>query len=810
MALKILRASCDTNNPETGKPDWINFIENSSLPYNPRRLTVFVGNHKKGQRYDIMSSSGGLLAPQRFEWENFPEFDKQRYFILPKQASVTLEVHLEPTVGTNLSTSAQFDGTLPSDTLAINLGSSYSNGTVEDFPDEDEWGKLVYYDTGRLGRGFAFEPQSYFPASGSNNPLGFYLMGGSIPDYTDTEISVQLPRQIQSVKTTSSLNFQVGRDQSILNQMMDTTEIGISGYWSVGYENAQGDSTIGNKDGRVDGMTTNLQPWMHFGLPTVGYPSSATVSGSNVSYPDSYWQLVNPIYGKPCTQGNNRWGNCISITPSAFFTNAGQQLVTNIQSDPSGASSLPNTKWTTYFSNSTSTIVLKETQPLKMEAPIFNGKLPLVTIPFVETGLSMLVPVTRIMSGVVLYSNYTDGGTTSQVITKLAHSSISTGESASNYSTPEQGLLYLNFNVKYVKMTINVPVERIDTENQSNEYFGVLSSSGGLTQNFRIWLRWFMQGGDSKLSSTIKLNELNGQQTQPDDYIEFRIEARQIIQKLMEALKLHKMNTTTLPLDGIQITDTIVSCTTKPDLFQLYSRLLNSSNFVQTPQGSILQAGGTKVFTRNGPNLSGGAPDPVKVYFYDVINKIGEIQANGTRVCSYEAYPRLGLTRLDRTNDYFTHSSHNVLNNTYPELRWPNLNDSSDTGGIVVIHCRTNAYYNYPWCGPSNTTVNGGGIKIDGAASVTATPENFSKYSQGWFNNYNPFSVDYNQANDQAGIDPWEDLDSRLVDFNSRSVEVWLGLKIVLPIYNGNYLKPDNTVKDNIIDNSKSYFCALK
>lgn len=809
MALKILRASCDTNNPETGNPDWVNFIENANLPYNPKRLTVFVGNHKKGQRYDIMASSGGLLAPQHFTWENFPQQDKKRYYLLPRQASVTLEVHLEPTVGANLSTTNQFNGALPSDALAINLGTSYSNGTVEDFPNEDEWGKLVYYDTGRLGRGFAFQPNAYFPAvSSSGNQLGFFLMGGAIPDYTDQNIYVSLKNQTSGIRLTSALNFQVGRDLSLLNQMHDDGEIGISGYWSIGYESVQG-NVIGNKDGRVDNYDTHVPTWLNFGLPTVGYPSAATVSGATVSYPDSYWQLVNPIYGKPCTQGNNRWGNCISITPSAFFTTAGYKLVTSIESNPTGANAVEKSKWTTYFNTSSSKIILKETQPLYMEAPIMNGKLPILSIPNVEAGLQMLVPITRIMNGVVLYSNYGDGNTTTPTM-KLAHSSTSTGEEASNYSMPEQGLLYLNFNVTYVKMTINMPVERIDTESQSEKYFGVLSTTGGLTQNFKLWLRWYMEGEDKQLKSTITLKELTAQQINPNDYLEFRITAKMIILKLMEAMKLHNIPTTDLPLSGLKITDTIVSCTTKPDLYQLYNRLLNSNSFVQTPQGSILQAGGTKVFTRNGPNLSSSPPDPVTIYFYDVINGIGEIQNDGKRICSYESYPLLGLSRRNLTNDYYTKTRHDILKNAYPELRWPDLNNSSDDGGVVVVHCRTNHHFNYPWCGPSNTTISGGGIKIDGANSLTATSENFAKYEQGWFNNYNPFSSDFNETYNQPGTDPWEDLDSRLVDFNSRAVEVWIGLLVNLPIYDGNYLKNDNTVADNIKTNGFTSFNLLK
>lgn len=806
MAIKILRASCDTNNPETGNADWVNYIENSSL-FNPNRLTVFVGQHKKGQRYDIMTASGGLLAPQRFKWENFPTVDKHRYYLLPKQASVTLEVHLEPTVGANASTSTTFDGSLPSDALAINLGTRYSNGTIEDFPDEDEWGKLVYYDTGRLGRGFAFEPAAYFPTKNSTNTLGFYMMGGAVPDYEDTTIAVQLPRNISTINMTSSINFQIGRDLSLLNQMNDTNQIGISGYWSVGYENIQG-SVIGNKDGRVDQMDISIPAWMNFGLPTVGYPSSVTKSGNSVTYPDSYWPLVNPIYGKPCTQGNNRWGNCISIAPSAFFTNAGQQLFTDISSNPSGANGEVNSRWTTYFATSTSTIVLKETQPLSMEAPILNGNLPLLTIPNVESGLSMLVPVTRVMNGVILYNNYADTNKAAFPHMMLSHSSISTGEAAANYTTPEQGLLYLTFNVKYVKMTINLPVERIDTAKQTASYFHTGAYNGELNQNFRIWLRWFMSNDNEPLNSTIKIEKLNGQQVS-GNFLEFRLTTKQILQKLMEAMKLHNMDTTNLPLNGIQITDTIVSCTTKPNLYQLYSRLLATSTYLETPQGSIMRAGGTKVFTRNGPNLSYGKPDPVTVSFYDVINDLGEIQSDNTRMCSYEAFPTLGINRISKMNDYFTHISHNSIDNKYPELRWPNFNDQSDFGGVVVIHCNTHACFNLPWCGPFDASINGGGVKLNGSPP-TATAESFSNYAAGWFNNYNPFSVDFNQTNLSSTIDSWVDLDSRIVDFTARSVEVWLGLKVTLPVYSGDYLATTNSVKDDVLTKNVTTFSSLK
>lgn len=775
--------------------DWVNFLDNGAGLYDEKRLTVFVGEKSSNGTYSAMCSTGGMIVPQFFTWENFPDQDINRYYIDPEATTVTLSVTLEPTVGTTVSSiGATFDGTLPTNTMAVNLSSKFGENAVDNMMNEDVWGKLVYYDPGRLGRGWCFNPLAYLPPSQSQETRGFNLIGGAIPDYTDTDIALAVTNTA-GVKNTPSANFQLGRNLALLSQMTDQEEVGMSSYWSIGVEPVP-KTAVGNIGGKIiQGTDTTTDPdcypWGHFGTPSLGYPSYLdpnTDSGSSVY---SYWQAVNPIYGRPATEGFVRMGNTLSITPSVYFTNFGKGLLTDGGSDPGGQSGAAEKKWTTYFSESTSDIVLSETMPLNIECPLMKVKPSLLDIPYVEAGLRMLVPVTRITNGILFYTPVM----TNQVIGKnmveeeVGYSSTPVAGGAKGYYPVAAGLIYTMFNVKEVKLTINLSCAFINNAKDAERFFATAVELSSFTMESKLWLRWFLNNPQEQISSTVSLLQLNGQQVDADDYLEFKLTARDIIDKIGEAMAIHNLSSSAFyNFSQLYIQDVIVSCTLKPDLLQFYKRLVKSTQYQNTVSGTLMCAGAARCLSRVGPNLSAGAPSHMQVHLWDVGNGVGEYD-NQLKIShlQYDWVPTSGTTKRNRDNDYYSWIP--VYCNS---LRMPDFNNSLDTGGFLTVQFNTNAILNFPWSGPQSTNQRGGGPGFDVDTNVDKSA--LAGYSNGWFNRYNPFSRDFDTNNLTPGQDKWEDLDSRLIDFNARSVEIWVSVSFPYPIYTESFTQ--NTTQD--------------
>lgn len=800
MSRKILRASCSTLNPETGTRDWVNFLENPTN-YNPARLVVFVGDKLPGSNYSNLASTGGLLARQLFKWENYPTKDVNRYFMDMSQASVTLSVKLFPKEGVSSSLSTTFTGELPSDTMAINLSSKFNQGTVDGGTSEDVWGRLVYYDTGALGQGMVFSPADYVDM-GQNDGSGIFFNGGALPDYSDFQISIATKNNT-AVALTPSANLQMGRSNSLLSQAYLGNITGISGYWSLGLEPILRTQT-GNIGGQVSNCNVSAEktftPWMHFGTPTVGYPNFVETDNGNDEL--QYWQAVNPQYGRGTADGMLPCGNCISICPSTFMTSFGYKLLTSAASNPGGAEAVESKRWTTYFSSTgTNIIQLNETQPLFFPTPVGSGPLPLEMIPGGINGLYMLVPITRIFNGVTFYTPYVNSATTASAPNLLsdfkAYSSTDTTGDAMRYFRPSQGLLYKWFDIQEIKMTINIPAYRLDSVEEVRRFFSTVTFEPTLKRESSLWLKWSLNDNND-IANTIDLLALNSFQMN-DKKIEFRLTARGILEKINEVFAMYKISQTTQewPTNNLSIRQICAMCTTTYDLRQLYQNLYTQKDYLLTPVGSILSNGGTKVFSRQGPNLSGGAPYNMTVVARDLVAQLGEWDSTLNQwYVEIDALPPISYSRFQRNNDFLCTCPLSITGK-YPSLRMPNLNASNDFGGIINVSFNTRAILNFPWCGPTTTSVVGGGPALSGfTSSNTMSEAILSNYGKGWFNNMNPFSPDYDANSIPGGVDQWYYLDSRLVNFNARAVEIWVEVGIEIPVYS-TFPTQNNTTADD-------------
>lgn len=802
MSRKILKASCSTLNPQDGGFDWVNFLENTEN-YNPNRLTVFVGDRIPGKQYSALASTGGLLARQCFRWENYPVKDINRYFVDFSQASVTLTVKLHAKEGASSSMDTVFTGELPSDTMAINLSSKFNQGTVDGGINEDCWGKLVYYDTGALGQGIVFSPADYVDMS-KNDGSGIFFNGGALPDYSDFTISMAINNSTTTARTPSA-NLQMGRSNSLISQATLGNITGLSSYWSIGIEPILTTQT-GNIGGQISNCNvakeTTFTPWLHFGTPTVGYPNF--VETDNGTDEMQYWQATNPQYGRNTSDGMLPCGNCISIVPSVFMSDNGFKLLTNAASNPGGAAAEENKRWTTYFSMAgTNLITLKETQPLYIPAPISSGPLPLEMIPGGTTGLFMLVPITRINNGVTFYTPYVNSVTTSSAPNLLndfkAYSSAVTTGGAKSYFRPAQGLLYKWFDIAEVKMTLNIPAYRLDSVEEVRRFFNTLIFEPTLKRNSSIWLKWGLT--DTKpIANSINLLSLNSLQAN-NSKIEFTLTARGILEKVNEVLKMYGISQSARewPTNNLSIRQVCAMCTTTYDLEMLYSKLLPQETYRMTPVGSILTNGGTKAFTRLGPNLSGGPPYNMTVKASDLTTQLGEFDSTyNYYYVEVDALPPTGNSRFNRNNDFACTCPMGIAGQ-YPSLRIPNLNASNDFGGTLEISFNTEAYLNFPWSGPVSVSVSGGGPSLHGFTKTNMISETMlSGYAKGWFNNLNPFSPDYDPNAIPSGVDQWLDLDSRLVNFNARAVEIWVEIGLEIPVYT-TFPSAHNTTADDKI-----------
>lgn len=800
MSRKILKASCSTLNPSTGDFDWVNFLEHTGN-YDPSRLVVFVGDKIPNQQYSAFSSTGGLLARQLFKWENYPTKDINRYFIDFSQTTVTLTVKLNPKEGVSSSLSNVFTGELPSDTMAINLSSKFGQGTVDGGVNEDVWGKLVYYDTGALGQGIVFSPADYV-SMGSKDGSGLFFNGGALPDYSDFQISIAT-KNSTTVGRTPSANVQMGRANSLLSQATLGNVVGISGYWSLGVEPVLSTQT-GNIGGQICNTNVSAEktftPWMHFGTPTVGYPNF--VETDNGTDELQYWQAVNPQYSRGTADGMLICGNCISITPSTFMSDNGYRILSSVASNPGGSAAEENKRWTGYFSGAgTSTIKIKETQPVYFPSPVSSGPLPLEMIPGGINGLYLLVPITRVSNGVTFYTQFVNSVpiTTAPNLINDFHaysSSVMTG-GAKNYFRPAQGLIYKWFDISEVKMTLNIPAYRLDSIEEVRRFFNTVVFEPTLKRESSLWLKWSLT--DSKdISNTIDLLSLNSLQSNGNK-IEFRLTARGILDKINSIFSMYGISQTTRewPTNNLSIRQVCAMCTTSFDLNMLYGTLYTHQPYLSTPVGAILSNGGTKVFARQGPNLAGGPPHDMTVVASDLVSQLGEWNSTFNYwYVEIDALPPTYSSRFNRYNDFVCTCPMSVAG-VYPSLRIPNLNASNDFGGTLEISFNTDAYLNLPWSGPSSSNVLGGGPGISGFTSSNLMSETMlSNYSKGWFNNLNPFSADYDANSIPSGVDQWFDLDSRLVNFNARAVEVWVEVGIEIPVYT-TFPSSSNTTADD-------------
>ena len=807
MSRKVLRASCSTLNPSTGQYDWVNFLEHTTTTYDPARLTVFVGERAPSAQYSALASTGGLSARQLFRWENFPTKDLSRYFIDFSEATVTLRMTLLPKVGTSAGLTDTFTGQLPSDSMAINLNSTFGQGAADNMLNEDVWGRLAYYDTGALGQGIVFSPADYVP-QGTADGRGLFMNGALIPDYNDGEINL-LTENLTATRRTPSANFQMGRDASLISQGVLGNIQGISGYWSLGVEPVASNVT-GNICGSISQLATaevsNLTPWMHFGTPTVGYPSIAETDGTTDSQ-KNYWQAVNPMYGRSATGGAMRCGNCLAIAPSTFMTDFGFGLLTNENSNPQGASTPENQRWTTYFTQAgTNLITLSETQPLGLTTPIASGPMPFEAVPNIQSGLYMLVPVTRVLNGVTLYTPYNGTATTSQgapnnefVTPFHGVTNDASQGAAKGFWRPPGGLMYAWYEVREVCMTINVPAYRIDSVQELNTFFGLLTFNPTLTREASLWLKWSL-ADNNPLSSTISVLALNSQQTN-GDRIEFNISARDILQKVTKVFEMYGIQQarTEWPTNTLSIHQVLATCTTKADLFQQYKELYASSTYLTSAAGTLMSNGGCRTFTRCGPNLSAGAPTNMTVTLYDIVNGLGEVvSATAKRFTELDAIPCVSNSRFRQVNDFLT-SCPTLIAGAAPQLRIPNLNVSTDMGGLLSVAFNTQAIVNLPWAGPMSQSWAGGGPELTGfAASTLINADKLKSYSKGWFNNLNPWSPDYTKGSITNGTDKWPDLDSRVVNFNARAVEVWVQIGVEIPVYNQVPTGTNTTADDGV------------
>ena len=219
MSRYILRARCETAEPFE---DFLSATNYGSIVANPKNLTVFVGDRMAIQQgLSILPASGGLYARQHFSWVNplnIQGVSSNKLFFDYAKASVTLSVDLEAVVNESLVFGTP-SSNIPNGALAINLGSKGFQFNTSNMLNEDEWGKLVYYEQGGLGIGWAFSANDYTSQNRAYiNPLAMYVLGGLVPDVEYQILASSVG--YQNVQAVPPYNVQVGRDQALLTQML--------------------------------------------------------------------------------------------------------------------------------------------------------------------------------------------------------------------------------------------------------------------------------------------------------------------------------------------------------------------------------------------------------------------------------------------------------------------------------------------------------------------------------------------------------------------------------------------------------------
>lgn len=809
MSRYILKARCET------APNFADFLTaplRNSTQFPPENLVVFVGDKDNvTQDMSVFPTTGGLYAKQTFRWQNLDRiqnFDSSKLFLDYQNVTVTLDVDLEPQTDPNLQYGTA-GSTIPTGALAVNLGSKGFQFNTSNMLNGDEWGKLVYYEPGGLGIGWAFDATAYQPYSFQSRggglgrySLGMYLMGGLLADVDFQTLANGIDSGF--VASINALNFQTGRDQALLTQMNSVNRVeGPQGYWSVqptNYDSSK--ARCGRWGGMIydnstssDTVTPVFNSYSPFGFMSVSYPTALVLS---TAVDNNYlgWNLQFPSYGPSTQDGYMPTGNALSISPGSFFTKEGLAKLQDTNSNPGTSVIVPNTKWTDYWNYfGTSTIHLQETRPFYIEAPLFNAPIAFNLIPSVDQGLSMLVPITRLYNGVYLYTPVVDESGQQMSPLKLNSQGLT---NEPNYFVNPLGTLQKWFTPKRVALTINMPFVRVDTALQASRFFNTPYMTQDYAVTAPVWIKfyyWTSRDDDGyaensfpvDTATTLKQIFAAGGMT---DGMLLSFTARQILTRFLQVLNLYGIkNNNPWGLQTLEISKIIVSCTTVVELSRLYQSFPLDA-FRSSPQGFILANGGTKVFSRCGSSLSGGAPSDMTIEFIDLLGDgLGSENKDGviTAVCDFSDVvdANYGTTH----NDYFNQTSSFVFSNSV-FLRVPE-NNSIDMGGQINITVKLHPFVNMPFSGEVLKNVKTGGPQLtnDTVKSGNITTSNLSSYTNGWFNNLNPYSPDYlskyTTDNSSSGADSYPHLDYKLVDFHKRKIEVWIQLQVPVQIYSG-------------------------
>ena len=796
MSRIVLNAECSTGDVFQ---DYLKSTTKSLALNNGDTLAVFVGD-KDGNNIDlsVMPCSGGLYALQNFKWTNLNKIkgmNPASLFLDSSNISVTLSVDLEAVQDSSIKYGSAGTG-IPAGALAVNLGSRGFQFNTSNLINEDEWGKLVYYEQGGLGIGWSFSANSYIPTIGQAryNGLTMYLFGGMLPDVSFGTISAAVVGYQANI--TSPFNLQMGRDQALLTQMVTTSQInGSQGYWSVQPTNFPQDRAGGGRFGgslmkpSENSATPTFGAFNPFGSLFLSYPTAVQRSGQSSS--QIGWNLLFPSYGPSTQDGYIMSGNALSIPPGAFFTREGLELLKSAQPNPSTSGPIP---WTEYWSGATHVVHLEETKPLYIECPMFNLPIAMEKIPDFNNGLHMLVPITRIANGVYVYQPVADS--TSNAATGFVSMYQYDGITDQNYFVNAFGTLQKWFAPKKVTLRINMPFVRLDTPLQASNFFNVPYIGPSLTERTNVWLKFpFLPQYNPKgfrispgsIYTTMSFKELRNQTN--GGPLEKVLSAQTILEKFVTVMNMHGIQPSVRwGLEQLIIRGVCVSVTTYPDLERLYGVLFNRQPFKQSAQGAILLNGGMKMFSRCGPFLSAGSPSNMHLELYDIVSP-GEYKdgSDPERKLSCDVNDYIQTGRGGSNNDYFNVITSFMFSNDV-QLRMPS-GEAADPGGQLTVSFQPRPVLNIPFSGELRANVKTGGpvFMNSSIANGSLTSSQLSGYVGGWFNNINPFSPDYKKSLDTdetvSTYDPYPYLDYKLVDLNHRKIEVWVAVSVPLAIY---------------------------
>jgi hypothetical protein len=798
MSRIVLNAECSTG---AVFQDYLKSTTKSLALNNGDTLAVFVGDKDVNNiELSVMPCSGGLYARQHFKWTNLDKIrgmNPASLFLDSSNISVTLSVDLEA-VQNSVTRYESDTPEIPVGALAVNLGSRGFQFNTSNMINEDEWGKLVYYEQGGLGLGWSFSANSYIPTVGQAryNGLTMYLFGGMLPDVSFGTISAAVPGSQANI--TSPFNLQMGRDQALLTQMVTTSQInGPQGYWSVQPTNFPRSLATGGRFGGslvMPSSNPSTPPFSvtnPFGSLFLSYPTAVQNSTQTPDQSQLGWNLLFPSYGPSTQDGYIMSGNALSIPPGAFFTREGLELLKSSTSNPSDKDMVP---WTEYWSGATHVVHLEETKPLYIECPMFNLPIAMEKIPDFDNGLHMLVPITRIANGVYVYQPVADSSLNNSCgcVRMYQYNNLTDP----NYFVNALGTLQKWFAPKKVTLRINMPFVRLDTPLQASNFFNVPYIGPSLTERTNVWLKFpFLPQSNpnglrispGSIYTTMSFRELRTQTN--GGPLEKVLSARTILEKFVTVMNMHGIQPSVRwGLEQLIIRGVCVSVTTYPDLERLYGVLFNRPPFQQSAQGAILLNGGMKMFSRCGPFLSEGSPSKMHLELYDIIPP-GEYNdgSDPERKLSCDVNDYIHTGRGGSNNDYFNVIT-SFMFSADVQLRMPS-GEAGDQGGQLTVSFQPRPVLNIPFSGELRGNVMTGGAAFKNTSIIdgTITSTNLASWSFGWFNNLNPFSPDYKKALDTAETvgtsDPYPYLDYKMVDLNHRKIEVWVAVSVPLAIF---------------------------